>query len=505
MHERDVAAAERESEEAARAGRGVLFTMSAKAIFIASGFVVQLLLPRILDAAAWGRYSTVATITAILTNTLVAATVQTVSKRTSENDASADRAQREGLTIGLALAVLLGGGFASAAPWLAGSWQREESLAPLFVTASVVIASYAMYAALIGSINGRRRFGEQAAFDMGFAILRASGIVTGALIGAALGAIAGFALAAVIILLVALARVGTGQGPLRPSVGPWLAFFVPIAAYQACLNGILQIDQPILRSLLARSLEPDEASRIAGYYRAAQTFAFVPYQLILAVTFIVFPTVSRATSAGDDEATRRAIRGAMRFSLIVLLMMAAPIAGASDGVMRIAYPEEYLAGAPALAVLGLGMVAFSLFAIAASILAGAGHARTIAGIALGAVALVIGGNVIAVGGATPGIDATIAAAAATSLGATMALLAAGTAVYLRFRAFLPILSAVRATTAAAVGFAIARFVPHTSAPGALAACALGAVGFLVALALTRELGAADFALIRRVLRAGRSS
>lgn len=496
-------------EQAARAGRGVLWTMTAKAVFIGTGFGVQLALPRILaDPEQWGRYSTVATITSIVTNTLVAAMVQTVSKRTSEDEASAERTQREGLWIGLALAMLVGGGFAAAAPLIATHWQRDPTLAPLLATAAIVIVSYSFYSALIGSVNGRRQFSRQASFDMGFALLRGGSIIGGALAGAALGAIAGFAGAAVIVLGIALLVVGVGRGPARPDWRAWGAYLLPIAVYQASLNGVLQLDQPLLRANLAdlalaaghsASAATEIASTQAGFYRAAQTFAFVPYQLILSVTFVVFPTVARAASSGDAEATRTAIRGAMRFSLIVLLAMAAPIAGASDGVMRVAYQETYLAGAPALAVLSPGLVPFALFAIGASILAGAGRARATAMIAFGALVLVITANTIAVRTAGIGENAIIAAAVATSIASLAALAAVGLTIRQLFGAFLPPLSALRAIAAGACGWAVAHFVPHANALGALSACVLGALAYFVALVSLRELGAADLALVKRVI------
>jgi stage V sporulation protein B len=242
------------------------------------------------------------------------------------------------------------------------------------------------------------------------------------------------------------------------------------------------------------------ASRIAGYYRAAQTFAFVPYQLILAVTFVVFPTISRATTAGDAEATRTAIRGAMRFSLLVVLAMAAPISGASDGVMRVAYPEELVLGAPALGVLALGLVPFSLFAIGASILAGAGQARATMIVAAVALAIVVGANWIAVRLAGPGLEAVTAAAFATSLGAIVALaLTAGVLLRL-FGAFVPAMSVLRAGLAAVVGGGVAHLIPHATRPTAILACAVGTLAYGLVLLLLRELGAADRALVRRVLR-----
>src|SRR5690606_9289967 len=127
-------------------------------------------------------------------------------------------------------------------PVLASAWQRDATLAPLLATAAIVIASYAMYAALIGSVNGRRRFATQARFDMGFALLRGACLVGGASAGAAAGAIAGFAGAAVLVLVAGLAILGIGRGPAPVRARDWIALLVPIAIYQAALNGVLQLD-----------------------------------------------------------------------------------------------------------------------------------------------------------------------------------------------------------------------------------------------------------------------
>src|SRR5690606_26151160 len=186
----------------------------------------------------------------------------------------------------------------------------------------------------------------------------------------------------------------------------WLGFMAPIWFYQACINGILQIDLQMLSvtltdlargSGMSAEAAADFAATYAGHYSAAQTFAFVPYQLILSVTFIVFPFVSRATTLGDEEATRRYIKNAMRFSLLVLLAIGAPIGGAASGVMRIAYPEPYLVGADALGVLVFGQVAFALFVIGATILTGAGRPMTAAAIALVSLAVVLVSTRVAIG------------------------------------------------------------------------------------------------------------
>jgi stage V sporulation protein B len=250
---------------------------------------------------------------------------------------------------------------------------------------------------------------------------------------------------------------------------------------------------------LAAEVAAKTAAGYAGLYKATQTFAFVPYQLILSVTFVVFPMVSQATSAGDSETTRRTIRGAMRFSLLVLLAIATPIAGAAGGVMLIAYPAEYVSGAAALSVLSIGLVCFALFVIAATVLSGAGRPGLAAAIAGVTVVIVIVGNIVLVRHVGLGDRTLIAAASATSLGTAFALVAVGTAVYLRFGAFIPVITIARALLAASVGFGSAHFMPSSSRVQGLAALIVGGVAYLLTLIATREIGTHELAAIRKVV------
>ncbi|MCZ7685755.1 MAG: hypothetical protein M5U28_46040 [Sandaracinaceae bacterium] len=158
----------------------------------------------------------------------------------------------------------------------------------------------------------------------------------------------------------------------------------------------------------------------------------------------------------------------MRFSLLVLLAIGAPIGGAAAGVMRIAYPEPYLAGAGALGVLIFGQVAFALFVIGATILTGAGRPLPAAIIALVSLVVVLVATRLAIGHAGLEDNRALAATAlGTSAGTAVALLAVGFTVYKSFGAFLPIASALRGLFAGAAGFAAARVIPHETALGAL--------------------------------------
>jgi stage V sporulation protein B len=494
-----------------RAGRGILSMSGSKLYFVVAGYAVQLFMPRLLGSPeAFGVFSTAMSLVSILNNVLIAATIQVVSKRISEDSGNAAHSLREALVLQSVVGLSVAGLLALGAGQLAGEFLLDPQLAPLFRLCAIVVVSYALYAALIGALNGSQNFLAQAKFDITYTTLRSGGMLAAAALGlGAVGAFGGFALAAALVMVAALSVVGIGKAGGTNAWRAWLALMAPLWLYQLCLNFVLQIDTSLLKRTVAElamssgttaTAAADVASRYVGFYRAAQTFAFVPYQLILSVAFVIFPMVSEATSLGREDEAKRYIQGALRFSLLILLALASPIAGASDSVLRLVYPAEYLAGATALTVLSFGMVCFALFVIAATIMSGAGRPGLAAMVASVAVVIVIGGNLLLVRWVGIGDRTLLAAASGTSLGTSVALLAMGTAVYLRFRAFIPLATVARCLIAAAVGFSAARLVPASSKLLSLVALVTGALGYALALLVTRELGRNDLEAIQRVLR-----
>jgi stage V sporulation protein B len=482
----------------------------SKLYFIVAAYTTLLLLPRILGSPeAFGLFAATISVVSILNNVMIQATIQTVSKRVSEDLTHAPVSLRQGLLFQTTVGGVIAGSMFFAAPLFAERVLLDPEMSALLRIASIVVFSYALYAALIGSLNGRQLFQKQAALDMTFTTLRTTGILGAAALGfGVLGAISGFASASVALLAVSLVVVGVGQPPGRVPWKRWVVFTAPLWLYHLSLNLTLQVDLMVLkRTVAVLAMEADEvreaaaltASRFAGFYRAAQTFAFVPYQLIISVAFVVFPMVSSSVSAGDLETTRRYIRGALRFSLLLLLSIATPIAGAASGVMRIAYPESYLAGSGALAVLSLGTVCFALFVIGATVLSGAGHPAFAAAIGSTAVAIVVASNLTLLRLVGIGDQTLLAAACGTSIGMGFAFLAVGTSLYRRFGAFIPPATALRAVIAGGVGFAVAHAVPSHTRLLAIAALVAGGLAYVAALFVLREIRAADIDEIRRVV------
>ena len=482
----------------------------AKVFFIVAGYAVQLLLPRIFgEAKEFGLYSAAMSGVSIFNNVLIVATIQSVSRFVSENEAGAPVTLRQGLRV----QTLVGGTSAAALFVLAPAVSRlllDEQLTPLLRIASVMVFAYALYATVVGSLNGRHLFGRQARLDVTFSILRTTGILAGAALGiGAVGAVIGFAAAGASILSIALIWVGWGKPGKGIPLRRWIRFMAPIWTYQLFLNGVLLIDIQVLKrtatevalmSATTTQAAVDIANQYVGYYRAAQTFAFVPYQLIISMTFIVFPMISKATSLGNRDAARSTIQHAMRLSLLLLLSVAAPISGAAEGVVRLAYPADYVAGAPALAILVFGIVAFALFAVAATAISGAGQPSLAAGIAGVSLIVVVVANRLLIMRAGLSPETLGAAATGTTIGMAVALVGSALAVYFLFGAFIPILTWIRAALAAGVGYALAFSVPHTSPVLALGALALGFAAVVAVLVVSRELSSDDWHALRRIVR-----
>ena len=190
----------------------------------------------------------------------------------------------------------------------------------------------------------------------------------------------------------------------------------------------------------------------------------------------------------------------MRLSLLLLLLVAAPTSGAAHGVMQLAYPTEYLAGAHALSILVFGVAAFALFAVAATAISGAGKPSLAAIIAAVSLLAVVVANRLLVMRAGLGDQTLEAAATGTAIGMVIALVLSAWAVHQEFGVFIPVVTWLRAAAAAAAGYATATTIPHDSPLMALVALAVGFLSALATLVITRELSGDDWLALRRIVR-----
>lgn len=487
--------------------RGVAVIAAAKAWFMVTGFAQPIVLTRLLLGEGYGLYGVVLNVISILNNVVVAGSIQAMSHAVTDGGVTA---LRKGLLIHAALGLSLAGTLFAGADLLGAGVLHDTRLPPLLRIGAVVVADYSVYAALVGALNGRRRFRAQAGLDITFATLR-----TGLILGLAAtplrvtGAITGFAIASVLILLAALAlhrddlrapaAGGVSTGVFARS---YARFFAPVLVYQLALNLVLQADLLVMKALLSRREGVDEAAinTLAGVYKAVQNFAFLPYQLLLAVTFVVFPVVSKSTLEGDREATAGFVRGALRFSALALGAMLAVLGAMPGGVLRLAYRPPFDLGAPVLRWLSLAQGAFALSVIGTTIVLAAGRTGAATTLMAAMLAAVFAGNLVGLALSPADLSALTHTALGTLFGCLVGLVLVGTYVRRTFGAFLSITTAARVVACGVGAAAVGAWVPWPGKVGTLVGAAAVALLYVALLVVTREVTPAEFARIRRVLR-----
>jgi stage V sporulation protein B len=495
------------AEQTAREStRGVAVIAGAKAWFMLTGFAQPLVLTRLLLGEGYGLYGVVLNVVSILNNVVVAGSIQAMSHAVTDGGVTA---LRKGLLIHAALGLTLAGALFAGADLLGAGVLHDPRLPSLLRIGAVVVLDYSVYAALVGALNGRRRFRAQAGLDITFATLR-----TGLVLGLAAtplrvtGAIAGFAIASVIILLVALVLLrdelrqrATTTVSTADFARRYARFFAPVLVYQLALNLVLQADLLVMKAVLARREGVDEAAinTLAGIYKAVQNFAFLPYQLLLAVTFVVFPVVSKSTLEGDREATSDFVRGAMRFSALGLGAMLAVLGAMPRGVLRLAYRPPFDLGAPVLRWLSLAQGAFALSVIGTTIVLAAGRTAAATALMGAMLAAVFVGNLAGLAASPADLTALTHTALGTLFGCVVGLVAVGAYVRRTFGGFLSVRTAARVAACAAGAAAAGAAVPWPGKVGTLLGAGCVAALYAVLVVVTGELRGPELARIRRVL------
>jgi len=508
--------------------RGAIAIAAAKAWFLVAGLAQNVLLPLAIGQAGFGAYRRALAFVNVLNNVIVVASIQAVSRAVAAAPPTRRRATMARAT---AIQALIGLGFGTlffaATPLIVAHQHAPQLAAPLRMLAGVLVA-YGIYASLVGSLNGVRAFGAQAALDATYSTTRTTlSIVFGWWFlhrlesEGALGATVGFLTAAVAIVPLAWLlsrRVRDASGPLAEEhafdARAHVAFLVGLLAMQGFQSLLLQVDLMVLgRAATLRALsqglsEPmarASADRLAGLYAQAQSFGLVPYQLLVAAGFVLFPTVAAARARGDHEAVRAGVARGGAATLIVAGALVAAIGGSPMAVLRFAFGRGSADGlplehaAPILRMLAVAHGATAIATLGATLVAASGRGRLAAGMSASVACCAVGGAAI---GATRGdtvlslgLAIAIGLAVGIAIGATLAALVVDRVVgpYVR-----P-LAALRVGVAVVAALAVGALVPVPAAR--LLAPFVSLVPLVVFLLTVSVLGEDVRALLRPARRA----
>jgi stage V sporulation protein B len=398
-----------------------------------------------------------------------------------------------------------------------------------------------VYAPLIGYLNGRNRFGRQALLDVTFATLRTVGLVGFGYefvqhgLSGVLGTTVGWVWAAAVIVPLAARSTGFGKAlslhgdggaaagtgtrraseltPGVPTARAYLGMLLPIAGAQLCTNLAMQIDIALLGRFLSEGAaaardaaeltgaERDSVKQWLAIYKECQTFAFLPYQLLFSITLVLFPMLARARADGDDVAVRAYVARGARLGAIFGGLLVSVIVALPASMLSFAYGAPDAArGADVLRAMALGQGAFAMLGIATTVLTSIGRERMAALVTLAAVVAVGVACAIVVPEAKFGQAQLLRSAQASAAALGVTLVAAGTIVRSRTGAFVPAATAARVLMALGGCVALGFVIPRLGRAVTPVAAAGVAVAYVALLVVAGEIGKADLALVRGVVR-----
>jgi stage V sporulation protein B len=494
-------------------GRGGLAVAGAKLYFILLGLVQQIALPRVLGLDGYGALSRVLSIASITYNPITTMSIQAVS-RTVVEAAPEELAGTVRRVLGwhALFGVLLALMFALFSPQIAELAGAGHVETPLRILAAILFV-YSLYTPLIGIANGQKRFLLQAAFDVTSATLRTLGLIVGAFVARRLsqsgpaGSAVGFVVSASVVLLIAAGLIGVGRpGNTRLSLGRYVALALPLLVGQALLNLLFQADLTLLGRFASEAAQKAgaplaRADALVGAYRATQLFSFLPYQILIAITFILFPMLASAAKARDTEAIARYVRTGMRLSLIIAGAMVSVTLGLSGRLLDLLFGSEAaLLGGRALSLLSLGFGAFAIFGILTTVLNSLGRERESLMVTALAVVVVAGLCFSRAHGAALSEQLLWLTAQATSTGLVLATAIAALLVWRAAGGLVSPWTVIRTLLALAAAAALGRVAFPPGKLVTLVAAAVIPGVYLALLIALRELGRADLEILRKVAR-----
>lgn len=383
-----------ETDNTKKTGRGFLIITAAKVWFMITSAVVQLGLPIFLGSAEkFGVFKVVTESISLINMVMITGTLQAVSKLVSEDPARARRVVNRAVKLQCVIGLPIAGAYALSSPWIAASF-NDPQLTSLLRFSSLIIGFYAFYAIFVGYLNGVKEFVRQASLDMTFATLKMIGIVGLVLLGFGVwGAIAGFVGAAAIIFVVSailawfvMRRRGEATVEDVPDDAVdgtrLFGYLLSVMLFNFALNGLMRVDLFVLKSVAAdvpatlqgaSGIFSTVSNKFAGFYGAVLNIARIPYQGVIAVTFVIFPLISESTFQNELGRTRSYIRETLRYCSLLIAPLGIALAFNADSIIGALYSSDYQAASTALAILAVAVVFFALLYVATTIIVGSGH------------------------------------------------------------------------------------------------------------------------------------
>jgi O-antigen/teichoic acid export membrane protein len=467
-----------------RQKKGTRQLLAGRVSFIASGYVVSVILARGLGPGLYGYYGILVSLITRVELITSAGIPGAIAKLIPEHREDATPVEAT------ARALLLGIGFvAFALCWLAAPLVERSFNVPnathLFRIAALDVPATALYVSYTGILGGHRRFGHLAVAQMVYAASKVLGVLILLKLGMTVGGVlltnALATMVACAFLLLKFPPSGLRPRPeLLRRIG---AVAVPMGTYLIAAQVLSNMDLWALQVMWRGS--EDVVGRYVAALNISRTLTIIP----TVQSGVLFASLAWALAANDIAGVRRHIQEATRFALIAAagaLVMLAPDASVIMGTI---FSSAY---APGGRFLEFQLVAFGVYGLLdayAHTLVVSGRQWLAAGILLCLLPAAWLSNILLIPRVGP-----VGAAMSLALGLGAGVVIMGAVTWRRFGALVRLPTLLRVVLAAGAALLVSDML--TPVRGGWVVPKIGLVGlvYLAVLVLSRELTAADLGM-----------
>ncbi len=344
----------------------------AKIYFMITGYIFQMVIARLLSKSLIGMFNYVNSVVSPVNMILVQGGVQTASHFISRADSNEfEMIKKKILKLFLAISLSLFIVLQLLADKISEIITKDIQNSIYFRIAVVIILFYSVYAVLIGVFNGRKKFKNQALFDMTYSSLKVLFVSMALVMGFKLyGLLWGWVVATVIITVLAYIYSVNKQagGENNTKYSEIIKFAFPIIASQLFFYILLNVDTWMLGILSSKKMVLING----GNYLTITTLARIPYQIVISITFIIFPFISKLSHLNDDKLIKSYIETSLRYSILIASPFVILISAYPSIFLKIIYGQKFVENSVYLSVLVVGVLFLALFMINITIITASG-------------------------------------------------------------------------------------------------------------------------------------
>jgi stage V sporulation protein B len=344
----------------------------AKLYFMITGYVFQIVIARLLTKSLIGMFNYVNSVISPVNMILVQGGVQTASHFVSRaSPEEIGNIKKKILKLFVSFSISLFIILQLLADKISEIITKDTQNSIYFRIAIIIVLLYSVYAVLIGIFNGRKQFKNQALFDMTYSTLKVFLVSISLFMGFKLyGLLWAWVVATIIITVLAylfsVNKQTKGENSLKYK--DIVKFSLPIIISQLFFYILLNLDTWMLGILSTKKM----VLLNGGNYLTITTLARIPYQIVISITFIIFPFISNLSQLNDKKSIKSYIETSLRYSILIAAPFVILISAYPSIFLKVIYGQAFVENSVYLSILVVGVLFLALFMINITIITASG-------------------------------------------------------------------------------------------------------------------------------------